>query len=447
MTTKIFSFLHLIIIPFYIGGILFSEDMNLDLAIDYALKNSTTMKLATEEKKIAYSQSVEARSAALPMLSGIASGSRNFMIAEQVVKFGDEPPVSIKFGQDNQAIYGLSATQTIFECRVFSAIRASKVYDNITEFAFKVSTLGVEEKTITAFYSVLVSVKVMEVMKSSLDRAKSNLEKTLLIYSMGKTSELDKIRAETNVARRESELINAEKNSKIALEYFKKIIGYPISDELTITGELKVGKTFSFNYDKLQKMMLINQPAINQTGETIHLMKENISAVRSEFIPNLNLTGSYQSLKIYDDGQFSNEEFRNSQSVSLNLNIPIFKGFGSTARLRKAKAEYRKSQYRHYDLEENMKLELKKVLLNLESLGKKMASGEKELELAQKGHKTAEALLESGRISQLDMEDAELTLMQAELGLLQYKLEFQTSLAALQRIIGRKDLSDAFKNL
>ena len=72
---------------------------------------------------------------------------------------------------------------------------------------------------------------------------------------------------------------------------------------------------------------------------------------------------------------------------------------------------------------------------------------EKELELAQKGHKTAEALLESGRISQLDMEDAELTLMQAELGLLQYKLEFQTSLAALQRIIGRKDLSDAFKNL
>ena len=166
VTTKIFSFLHLLIIPFYIGGILFSEDMNLDLAIDYALKNSTTMKLATEEKKIAYSQSVEARSAALPMLSGIASGSRNFMIAEQVVKFGDEPPVSIKFGQDNQAIYGLSATQTIFEGRVFSAIRASKVYDNITEFAFKVSTLGVEEQTITAFYSVLVSVKVMEVMKS-----------------------------------------------------------------------------------------------------------------------------------------------------------------------------------------------------------------------------------------------------------------------------------------
>ncbi|SVC92436.1 uncharacterized protein METZ01_LOCUS345290, partial [marine metagenome] len=83
--------------------------MNLDFAIDYALINSTAIKLSTEEKKTAYSQSVEARSAALPMLSGIASVSRNFMIAEQVVKFGNQPPVSIKFGQDNQAIYGLSA--------------------------------------------------------------------------------------------------------------------------------------------------------------------------------------------------------------------------------------------------------------------------------------------------------------------------------------------------
>ena len=83
---------------------------------------------------------------------------------------------------------------------------------------------------------------------------------------------------------------------------------------------------------------------------------------------------------------------------------------------------------------------------DLESLDKKMISGEKQLELAQKGRKTAEALLESGRISQLDMEDAELAQLQAELGLLQYKFEYQTSMAALQRIIGRKDLTNAINN-
>ena len=428
-------------------GLLFPiEEMSLELAIEYALEHSTAMKLALEDKKIAYSQSVEARSAALPTLSGIVSGSRNFMIAEQVVKFGDNPPVSIKFGMDNQAVYGLSATQTIFEGRVFSAIRASKIYDKITESSYEVSTLSVEEQTKTAFYNTLVTTKVVDVMHSSLDRAKSNLEKTLLIYSMGKVSELDKIRSETNVARLESDLISAEKNSEIAMDYFKKTIGFPVSEKLFLIGILHDGESMEFEYDTLVDVMRASQPAITQASQTVRLMKENISAVRSEFMPSLFLSGSYQSLKTYDDSKFQDEDFRSSQSVSLNLNIPIFKGFGSSARLQKAKADHLKSQYRQYDLLDNMQLELKSIMLSIKTLDKKLILGEKELELALKGRETAEALLESGRISQLDMEDAELALLQAELGLLQYKLEYQTSRAALYRLIGRKDLNDENNN-
>ena len=445
--TKIPNFLYFHILGVVAIGLLFPiEEMSLDSAIEYALEHSTAMKLALEDKKIAYSQSVEARSAALPMLSGIVSGSRNFMIAEQVVKFGDQPPVSIKFGMDNQAVYGLSATQTIFEGRVFSAIRASKIYDKIIESSYEVSTLSVEEQTKTAFYNTLVAMKVVDVMNASLDRAKSNLEKTLLIYSMGKTSELDKIRSETNVARLESDLVSAEKNSEIAVEFFKKTIGFPVSEKLFLTGTLHDGASMEYEYDTLENLMLANQPAITQASQTTRLMKENISAVRSEFMPSLFLSGSYQSIKTYNDGKFADEDFRNSQSVSLNLNIPIFKGFGSSARLQKAKADHLKSQYRQHDLLENMQLELKSIMLSIKTLDKKLTLGEKELELALKGRETSEALLESGRISQLDMEDAELTLLKAELGLLQYKLDYQTSMAALYRLIGRKDLNDENKN-
>ncbi len=201
-----------------------------------------------------------------------------------------------------------------------------------------------------------------------------------------------------------------------------------------------------FEYDTLVDVMRASQPAITQASQTVRLMKENISAVRSEFMPSLFLSGSYQSLKTYDDGKFPDEDFRSSQSVSLNLNIPIFKGFGSSARLQKAKADHLKSQYRQYDLLDNMQLELKSIMLSIKTLDKKLILGEKELELALKGRETAEALLESGRISQLDMEDAELALLQAELGLLQYKLEYQTSRAALYRLIGRKDLNDENNN-
>ena len=445
--TKKYKYLYFHVLGVVVIGLLFPiEKMSLESAIEYALANSTAMKLALEDKKIAHSQSVEARSAALPVLFGIVSGSRNFMIAEQVVKFGDQPPVSIKFGMDNQAVYGLSATQTIFEGRVFSAIRASKIYDKIIESSYEVSTLSVEEQTKTAYYNTLVAIKVVDVMNASLDRAKSNLEKTLLIYSMGKTSELDKIRSETNVAQLESDLVSAEKNSEIAVEFFKKTIGFPVSEKLFLTGTLHDGASMEYEYDTLENLMLSNQPAITQASQTTRLMKENISAVRSEFMPSLFLSGSYQSIKTYNDGKFADEDFRNSQSVSLNLNIPIFKGFGSSARLQKAKADHLKSKYHQYDLLENMQLELKRIMLSIKTLDKKLTLGEKELELAVKGREIAEALMESGRISQLDMEDAELAFLKAELGLLQYKLEYHISMAALYRLIGRKDLNDENKN-
>ena len=440
--TNFAAFFRFHIIGFAMLGLLFPiEEMSLESAIKYALKNSTAMKLALENKKIAYSQSVEARSAALPTLSGIVSGSRNFIIAEQVVKFGDQAPMSIKFGMDNQAVYGLSATQTIFEGRVFSAIRASKIYDKITELSYEVSSLSIEEQTKIAFYNTLVAMKVVDVMQSSLDRAKSNLDKTLLIYSMGKASELDKIRSETNVARLESDLVSVAKNSEIAIEFFKKTIGFPVSEKLFLIGNIRDGESIEFKYDILVDVMRENQPAITQASETVQLMQENISAVRSEFMPSLFLSGSFQSLKTYDDGKFADEDFRNSQSVSLNLSIPIFKGFGPSARLQKAKADHLISQYRQHDLLETMQLELNSILLNIKTLDKKLTLGKKELELALKGRETAEALLESGRISQLDMEDAELALLKTELGLLQYKLDYQISMASLYRLIGRKDLN------
>ena len=190
--------------------------------------------------------------------------------------------------------------------------------------------------------------------------------------------------------------------------------------------------------------MLKNQPAILQATQNVQLMAENISAVRSEFMPNLSLTGTYQSFKIYDDGGFAQGNYRNNQSVSINLNLPIFNGFGPSARLRKAKSEYKKSQYSEHDLMENLQLELKNILLSLEALDKKIVSGLKELELARKGQEIAMALLEIGRISQIEMEDAEIALLQSELRLLQSKLGFHTSMAALYRLVGRKDLHNEY---
>ena len=78
----------------------------------------------------------------------------------------------------------------------------------------------------------------------------------------------------------------------------------------TIQGsDLSFNKNIYSNYDSLESIMFSNQPAIIQADQTICLMKENISAVRSEFFPKIFINGTYQSINDYDDSEFLIDEF------------------------------------------------------------------------------------------------------------------------------------------
>ena len=168
-------------------------------------------------------------------------------------------------------------------------------------------------------------------------------------------------------------------------------------------------------------------------------MNENISSVRSEIFPSLFLSATHQTIKNYNEYEFDNEKFNNNQSINLNLSIPIFNGLGSVARIQKAKAEYQKSKYMHYDLKEYLSLELKTLLLNLEFIKKKVFSVKKEIEMSKAALESAKILLETGKITPSEMEESELIYLESQLRLLQHKLEHQNLLSALDRLIGREE--------
>jgi len=418
------------------------EKMNMDLVIEYALKNSTTIKMAIKDKEISNAQSLESQSTALPTLNGMISGLRNYNIATQTVMI-DENPISMKFGQDNQISYGLTFKQTIFESRVFAAIRASKIYDQMTGFAYEMQVLSIIEKTHIAFYNTILAMEIKKVLSASLDRAKSNLKKMSLMFSYGKASELDKIKSESIVLNLASDLLMAEQNYNVTLASLKKNIGFPISKDLVLIGDFINEELIDFNMKILLEKMMEFQPGLKYAKQNVELMKENISSVRSELLPNLHLFGTYNFFNNFNDDNYLKDDYSSDQMIGVNLNIPIFNGFGSNARLRIANAEYAKYEYRQLDVITNFRLELENVVRQIEFLSNKINADLKSVELAKKGQEVAYSLLENGKISQIEMENAELFFLESELGLLQSKLQYQISLAALHRLIGGKEFLHA----
>jgi outer membrane protein TolC len=131
-------------------------------------------------------------------------------------------------------------------------------------------------------------MEIKKVLSASLDRAKSNLKKMSLMFSYGKASELDKIKSESIVLNLASDLLMAEQNYNVTLASLKKNIGFPISKDLVLIGDFINEELIDFNMKILLEKMMEFQPGLKYAKQNVELMKENISSVRSELLPNLH---------------------------------------------------------------------------------------------------------------------------------------------------------------
>jgi len=347
-------------------------------------------------------------------------------------------PLELAFGSDNTMVYGLSLTQPLFEGRVIAAIRGANVYGDLATSAADVTRLSVIENTKKAYYGVLLADKMVAVMQNSLEVMRQNLENVTALYAQGKTAEFDVIRADVQVANQTTMVSNARKMKELAYAGLKRSCGLQIDQDVVIHGELQTEIVNDLDLVDLERRMISNQPMLNQLEANVKLMKENILMVKAEFMPSIALTGSYQEMKSYSDDGFDDANFNESTSLAVGINMPIFNGFGSTARVQKAKADHRKSEYQQHDMKENLLLELKSIFLSIKESSRKIDAGLKGVEQAHKGVDMAQRLFQQGMASQLQVLDAQSASDQAELGLYQAYFEYNSARASLARALGEE---------
>lgn len=449
---------------FFLLSFLYSNDYNLEMLIEVGLEKNIQMKLAKEDKKQSLANSIEARSNALPKIQFISSGTKNYDVAGQPIEFpipfGKLDPntgspiaivgnpglqqteiifheIPISMGREFSGVYGININQTIFDGRVFAAIRASNSYKKLTDESYNAKVGEVVEKIKTSYYTYLLTKKVTDVFSKSLNRSQENFINTELLYNSGKVNELELIRAESALKDQESLLKNAEKNETLAHESLILTVGLENIGDIKIVGIFSDKISKIPNLNELEIELLNNQPLLKQSEANLNLLKENVHSYLSEFLPSIGISGSFHKMQSNDEEYFTIDKFQKNSSISLNIGLPIFDGFGSSARVMHAKAAAKKAKYQSEDIKNNLMLELKSIHLTLIETKEKIYAGKKKMELAEKGYEIAKELYEDGMTTQLDLFGAELSLNQAELNLLQGKFEHQIAQARLSRALGK----------
>jgi len=429
----------LIFLPIYL--LAQKNVLTLEDAIKIALENSNQVKLSQLEILKSDEKLVEARSALIPRIS--ASGSYSRYLKKPVLFLPPDSPFGrmtggvIEIGFDNSYLGAISLQMPLFSWNLYAGIRSALKGKSLAEQAYKSVTLKTIADVKKAFYGALLARENYKITKMRVDLAQDNLKNVEKMYRQGIASEYDYISAQVQYQNLLPLLIQAENNLELAKNALKLVLGIDVKEDIEIEGEMKVDSLIGVDYASSLKDLYEKNPDLKQAELQVELSREIVSLEVSGHLPSLFLTGNLQYQAQANDFNFNQYRWIRTTFIGLQIQIPIFNGFGTQARVDQAQASFQQAIERLNFTKQALENELKNTIYRIEQSGRRIESQKRAVELAELGYKIARKRFESGVGTQLEVSNAEVNLAQARLNYLQAIYDYLIAMSDLEKLTGK----------
>ena len=406
--------------------------ISLDQAIEIALEESNSIKIAdlTIEKSGYAKKGTYA--ALYPNIS--ANGSYQRTIKKQVMAmdFGGQA-MEIEVGKWNNVNAGISASMPLINAQLWQSLKLSALDVEIAIEQARSSKISMIKQVKQAYYAVLLAQQVYDVYKDVYDNATTNYEHTEQLYNAGKSSEYEYLRAQVNVKNAEPNLYSSMMAIDLAIWQLKAVMGVDLDAKIGVAGTLDQYKDELMSYNMSNNMSLENNTTLAQLQLQNQQLERTIKMTKYQYIPTLSASFSYSYIAMGDDFKFK----WNPYSVAgLSLTIPIFDGFSKHNNIKQYKATQDILQLNIEDTERNLRIAFKNYDNQISTYMKNYAAAESTLEVAQRSYDIAEKMYELGKATLLELNDAQLALVQAQLTMSQAVYNFMVTKASMEELAG-----------
>lgn len=459
------------------GALSDANKLQLTEAIHVAMANNSDIKRSLFNLKDADEQVQLAWSEVLPDISASATYTRNLEIPVNFVPaqfFDPSAPagelVPLQFGTDNNWQGGLSVQQTIFRGEAIVGINSSKLYKAAQAENLRATTQQIVTQTRLAYYNVLIAEEQLRLQEATVERLRKNLEENRSRQKAGLIDEYAVMQVEVQLKNQEPQLAEARFAVQKAYRELKVVLGIPLDLEFSVQGSLgtfdvasqqaanavnnnlkKVDRMTPFQYTEKDNVMDLATDLrgdIRVLETQSDLKDREIKAIKSRFLPTLtaNYNLNWSAAQAGNPVFFGSEDTRaRSQTIGVTFSLPIFQGFQRTANLSIAQIEKKDIREQQRATERAAKNEIQSARESLNQALETAPARQQALELAQEGYERAQARLENGVGSQLDVTNAELQLREAEANYAQMVFNYLSAKAQYDQAIGMVPYVDSEK--
>ncbi|MFI5367138.1 MAG: TolC family protein [Candidatus Binatia bacterium] len=403
------------------------EKKTLAECIAIAVAQHPSLKAADASVQAGHERVFEATTAYLPQLSATYQATRR---QTNPAAFGI--PGSSTRSNFYQA--GAALTQILFDWgQNLDAIRAAQASEQSLRADRSTQTDAVVLGVKQAYFNVLATRRLLGVADETVRQNQKHLEQAQARFGVGLAAKFDVTQAQVQLAQAELNQVTARNNVAVAHETLRNALGlagpldFDIVDNLDVHAvQMTEEAALSAAYDKRPELQSIHAQQLATT--------QQIKSFEKTYLPSLQANGNYNYLGV-------DYPLHDTWTAS---GVVTFKFDGGLALTQAAeqKANLANLKYNEEVERQNIALEVRQDVLNLQQATESIRVSDKGLQLARENLELAEGRYNTGVGNIIELTDAQASRTTAEANYVQALYNYKTALAALEKATAQSLATD-----
>ena len=386
------------------------QTVTLKQAIEFALQNKADALKARLDITNADAKILEAKSGALPKVTGNANITYNPIIQE--VSLAGQ---TFKMGQPWVAVAGVQLQQALFNQQVFIGLKAAKSTKEFYQLNANLTEEQIIERVSNAYFQVFTAQEQKNTLESSYSSTEKVRNVIKSLYDNGLSKKIDLDRTNVNLTNIETNIKQSNNGITQAENALKFYMGMPIEtkiqlvqEDMAVTPHL-LDETVNTDERTEVKVLLKNK----------ELLEYQKKATIANYYPTVNLTANYNWQGLGEkfpltNGSSKGVMWSDYSAIGLGINIPIFNGFATKAKVQQNQIDIDKLEIDIKDTKLGLDQAYQNAKAQIENSLATLESQKANVKLAEDVLADTKSNYQYGLATLTDLLDAENSLVQAK---------------------------------
>lgn len=330
---------------------------------------------------------------------------------------------------------GVSFSQVLFDFgQTLAAIRAAQASEQSVEADRATQREAVVLNVKQAYFNLLAARRLLGVADETVRQNRKQLELAQGRFDVGLAPKFDVTRAQVQLATAELNRVAARNNVAVARETLRNALGLTTPLDFDIVDVLDV-RSVQISEEDALTMAYAKRPELESLRAQQLATAQQVASLRRDYLPMVTGNGSY-------NWSGTDYPLQSNWNIGASVNLALFSGGLTAAQIGEAKANLAKLKFDEEVTRQNIALEVREAVLNLQQAAESIRVAEKGAEQARENLAVAEGRYATGVGNIIELTDAQASLTSAEASHVRALYDYQNFVAAVERATGQPTVAE-----